>query len=422
MKKTPICLKLALCITALSYGQSQNTFPPTGNAGIGTKTPTSALQITTGDVKIDNGVLTLGIPTPFANNFNLVTNKGILLRNAAPPAAGIPLTIINSGGFTTMAVAHCAGCFSNVAATGDSVITGGTGATAGGGSIIIANENNGNIKFETGLQNSTAKVQMIIDNAGKIGIGTTTPSARLSVKGGVNDTDLMVVSNTTDQNKFTVNTSGFKYTDKFGEQFNFSTTSGAVGNIFSLPATTHLLMGASITVPGTVAYSMYINSGVTRFTKDAFLDGRVMLTGAPPANDAAAFPYPAIPTTAGSANLANYKLFVKGGILAQEMRVAGPTTWADYVFANNYKLTPLNEVALYIEKNGHLSNVPSAREVAANGIEVGEMAKIQQEKIEELTLYLIQQNKAIEILKKENEAFKALSVRLAKLEKKLSKK
>jgi len=90
------------------------------------------------------------------------------------------------------------------------------------------------------------------------------------------------------------------------------------------------------------------------------------------------------PTTAGSVDVSNYKFFVQGGILAEEIRVA--TTWADYVFENNYKLPTLKEVEQHITDKGHLINVPSAKEVEENGISLGEIAKIQQEKIEELTL------------------------------------
>lgn len=105
----------------------------------------------------------------------------------------------------------------------------------------------------------------------------------------------------------------------------------------------------------------------------------------------------AFPTNAGSVNVQNYKLFVNGGILATEVRVA--TTWADYVFEKNYNLLPLNEVESYIKENGHLPNVPSATQVEKDGIEVGEISKIQQEKIEELTLYTIAQQKEIEAQK-----------------------
>ncbi|MCC9073650.1 hypothetical protein LNQ49_18890 [Flavobacterium sp. F-65] len=89
-----------------------------------------------------------------------------------------------------------------------------------------------------------------------------------------------------------------------------------------------------------------------------------------------------------------YRLSVKGKIRAEEIKVY--STWADYVFDKEYKLPNLKEVENYIVENGHLPNVPSAKEITEKGLELGEMAKIQQEKIEELTLYLIKQNKEIE--------------------------
>lgn len=99
------------------------------------------------------------------------------------------------------------------------------------------------------------------------------------------------------------------------------------------------------------------------------------------------------PTTAGSINVSNYNLFVKGGILTEEVRVSLNTTWADYVFYKDYNLKSLEEVEQFIVENGHLPNVPSGKQVKEDGIELGEIAKIQQEKIEELTLYIIEQNK-----------------------------
>ncbi|MBC8643635.1 hypothetical protein [Flavobacterium lindanitolerans] len=106
------------------------------------------------------------------------------------------------------------------------------------------------------------------------------------------------------------------------------------------------------------------------------------------------------PSTAGSVNVSNYNLFVKGGILTEEVRVNLQGDWADYVFDKNYNLKPLEEVETFIKENGHLENVPSAKQVKENGIELGEIAKIQQEKIEELTLYLIELNKENKVLQK----------------------
>lgn len=109
------------------------------------------------------------------------------------------------------------------------------------------------------------------------------------------------------------------------------------------------------------------------------------------------------PTTAGSANVSAYQLFVKGGILTEEVRVMLQSTWADYVFEEGYALPTLKEVESFINENGHLPNVPSAAQVAQDGIELGQIATIQQEKIEELTLYIIQQQKEIEEMKAQHQ-------------------
>ncbi|MDR6760633.1 hypothetical protein J2Y38_000831 [Flavobacterium sp. 2755] len=97
---------------------------------------------------------------------------------------------------------------------------------------------------------------------------------------------------------------------------------------------------------------------------------------------------------------ANYKLFVRGGILTDEVRVSlsANGTWADYVFFDNYKLMPLSELEIFISNNKHLPNVPSAKEIKEDGINIADMIRIQQEKIEELTLYIIEQNRKIEAL------------------------
>lgn len=93
------------------------------------------------------------------------------------------------------------------------------------------------------------------------------------------------------------------------------------------------------------------------------------------------------PTSVGGADVSAYQLFVKGGILTEEVRIR--TGWADYVFQPQYQLKSLASVEKFIKENGHLPNVPSAKTVENEGLSLGEIAKIQQEKIEELTLYLI---------------------------------
>ncbi|WP_276381613.1 tail fiber protein [Flavobacterium sp. H4147] len=98
------------------------------------------------------------------------------------------------------------------------------------------------------------------------------------------------------------------------------------------------------------------------------------------------------------------KLTVKGKIHAQEVRVdmLGPLV-PDYVFANDYKLQSLEQVENYINENKHLPEIPSAQEIEKNGLMLAEMNMSLLKKIEELTLYVIKQNKEIETLKKQDE-------------------
>ncbi|AZA82655.1 hypothetical protein C1637_20620 [Chryseobacterium lactis] len=97
-----------------------------------------------------------------------------------------------------------------------------------------------------------------------------------------------------------------------------------------------------------------------------------------------------------------YKLFVKDGIRTEKVKVdiAASNGWADYVFAKDYKLMPLNDLAQFIDKNGHLPEVPTTDEAIKNGIELKEMNILLLKKIEELTLYTLEQQKRIEALEK----------------------
>lgn len=89
-----------------------------------------------------------------------------------------------------------------------------------------------------------------------------------------------------------------------------------------------------------------------------------------------------------------------GIVRTREVVVNLENSWPDYVFDQQYSLMPLSEVENYIHKNGHLPNVPSAQKVEETGIELGEMNRILLEKIEELTLHLIEQQNRIEELEK----------------------
>lgn len=92
-----------------------------------------------------------------------------------------------------------------------------------------------------------------------------------------------------------------------------------------------------------------------------------------------------------------YKLYVESGILTEQVKVAIKTTndWSDFVFSPNYRLLALSEVQEYISLHHHLPDVPSAKEVVNHGVNLAEMDATLLQKIEELTLYILEQDKKI---------------------------
>ncbi len=115
-------------------------------------------------------------------------------------------------------------------------------------------------------------------------------------------------------------------------------------------------------------------------------------------------------------NVPDAKLTVKGNIHTNEVKVDLQGAVApDYVFYDNYKLKKLEEVQRYIEKYGHLPNIPSAKEMKQQGINLKEMNLKLLEKIEELTLYILMQNKNQKL---QNLKQLELEKRLKKLERK----
>ncbi len=112
---------------------------------------------------------------------------------------------------------------------------------------------------------------------------------------------------------------------------------------------------------------------------------------------------------------AGYKLFVDEGILTERVKVAVKNTaeWSDYVFAPGYRLRPLAEVEQHIRQWGHLPGVPSARQMVEQGNDLNKTDAKLLEKLEELTLYSIEQQKLIE---QQQQAIKSLQQQLSKVD------
>ena len=111
------------------------------------------------------------------------------------------------------------------------------------------------------------------------------------------------------------------------------------------------------------------------------------------------------------------KLTVKGKIHAEEVKIDLNIPAPDYVFKEDYRLRSIEEVEKFVREHNHLPEIPSAAEFKQNGVMLAEMDMNLLKKIEELTLYTIQQEKKIKKLEEENQELKSLSNRLSKIEK-----
>ena len=103
----------------------------------------------------------------------------------------------------------------------------------------------------------------------------------------------------------------------------------------------------------------------------------------------------------GTNDTKGYKLAVNGDAIFTKIKVKSLAAWPDYVFEGDYALPVLSEVEQFIKTNKYLPDMPSAKDVKENGMDVEEMNRKLLQKVEELTLYLIQQEKEITILKQQ---------------------
>ncbi len=132
---------------------------------------------------------------------------------------------------------------------------------------------------------------------------------------------------------------------------------------------------------GAIAIAGYSTAG---FSAYFYGTGKVKITGTDPSIQIGIATRPA-----------GYQLSVDGKIVAEEIKVEA-SPWSDYVFEEGYNLRSIDELEHFINKNGHLPNIPSALVVESEGLQLGKHQAAVLEKIEELTLYIIQLNQKIE--------------------------
>lgn len=146
------------------------------------------------------------------------------------------------------------------------------------------------------------------------------------------------------------------------------------GNRLEVSGDSHFAGSVGINKAPSAAFDLDVNG-------DANVDGKLVI-GNPT-------------STPGS-----HELYINGSAIAEEIIVKLQPNWPDYVFENDYDLKPLSEVEEFVNENKHLPGVATANEISESGLSLGLTQKAQMEKIEELFLYVIQQQKQLEAQQK----------------------
>ena len=235
---------------------------------------------------------------------------------------------------------------------------------------------------------------MRIDNNGNVGIGTDKPSQKIEIGG---DSKLNL---------------------KIGRWATIGTTGGGLAtiignNIKASQSINNKMEFITTTNGGAKAIKMQYNEGITFHTMLGSVTSNSQFSG---------YERMRIDNNGnvgiGTQTTGSHKLAVEGSIGAREIKVEAFPNWSDFVFEKEYNLPSLREVEKHIKEKGHLKDIPSAKEVEKNGIFLGEMNSKLLQKIEELTLYTIAQEKKIKELESLNTKFIELQKRMEKLEKK----
>ncbi|MDD7886400.1 hypothetical protein [Flavivirga sp. 57AJ16] len=225
----------------------------------------------------------------------------------------------------------------------------------------------------------------VTDTGDKVGIGTTTPSEKLDINGLIKIRSANNVENDS-PGIVLVSNDDFLYDGKYLNHYGFG--------FHDFEDATN----TSIQRPNTYISGYY---GI-----DFFSGGQNRIRIENNGN-----------VGIGTTDTKGFKLGVQGKIAAEEVKVATYANWADFVFKNDYNLPTLKEVEQHIKEKGHLKNIPSAEEVKKDGFFLGEMDSKLLQKIEELTLYTIEQQKEIERLKRLEKQNISHEQRIQKLEK-----
>lgn len=230
-------------------------------------------------------------------------------------------------------------------------------------------------------------------SGGNVGIGTTSPGAKLEINGGPtwigsynksltlnSNNALNFISASPQSSHFGIaGNSTSKKLDFFRPKWWQQEGEWTYQSLMTLDSNGNLNLGATGST-----YKLDVN-GTFRATSSAYFNDKVGI---------------------GTTSLDTFKLSVNGSVKAKAF-LAIASGWADFVFADDYKLMPLHQLEKHVKANKHLPGIPTENEVIKNGVNVADVQVKLLQKVEELTLYLIEQNKKIEAQQKDIEQLKA---------------
>lgn len=460
-------LTLVAILIFIHFSKAQNTFPSTGNVGIGTASPSSLLTI---KGPSSYGMLRLfptsdyGEASMLFSNHSLETDlSNLWLIGTGAWASGNKFVIGNSSGpiITLDPADNKNNTFSLNAPNGfiqivDNGLYGGFryGTDGGKGFELRGTTTNaGELRIRVGDNSGVFQDRMIINTLGNVGIGTTNPGQSLDVNGNIRFNDKTFFGNWTlgATSQWPVNP-GLTFAGG-DETFGISSTGGQISlqidGAFRQQETGKVnyfmdKVGIGTMAPSTSAeivgpdgnhradsksdYQLLIrsqddpvnpyigigyrhDSSVTEYGQiqcfDDFNGGYAtnLILNARGGNVGVGTTSP------------DQKLTVNGIIHSSEVKVDTSIPVPDYVFESSYKLTDLPSVDEYLKKYHHLPEIPTAAEIEKDGLKLGEMNTLLLKKVEELTLYLIEKDKQY---KDQQEINKKQQRKIDELEQKLN--
>lgn len=396
-----VLILLISTISSSAFSQT-NTLPSVGNVGIGTSTPTVRLTVA-GSTRIDSA-LVVKDSVVFNKSLRVDQNVRFLGETKMNQVKVTDEFVVNGLSklngevkFTNIPLANNFSQLSFLMMNQNGMVKKGTGTemvqaiqslvygTASPLPPLTVCDLEG---YSPTWANGPSKIFVSCPNT-KVGIGTSNPEYTLDCRGDAKTTGHLWVNQSfsvgTDLNTFS--------------KVNILNTNRAAAIQVNTSGNTkeyQRLMRFEYDNPDTKIIEVF-NTATNRYPLTLHANGQLEID-----NGTAKILYLG---TNGMFSLRNnsietFRVEANGMVRARKIKVDSET-WADYVFDDNYKLLPLDELEIFVKQNKHLPSIPSEKVMIEQGIDVTEMNVKMMEKIEELTLYLIQQNKEIEKLKAE---------------------